>query len=94
MEVWPGLMSLIVAQAQQKAKQLGLRNVNFYVADAETDLEVLHSYADRITCCSAILYLEDVEGALQKFARWLVDGGTLCFNITEVSAQSYVQTLC
>ena len=86
MKVWLSLIRLTALQAVRKAYALDLTNVTFSVADAEPKSQISLNFIDRIICCSCILFMEDVDGALKRFAGWLVRDGSLCFNTPEVFA--------
>jgi len=70
-------------QAERKAKQLGLDNLELRQADAE-DVVFGDETFDSILCSSAMIYLQHIDRALQRFAAWLKPGGSLCFNTPQV----------
>lgn len=39
---------------------------------------------DTILCSSGMLYLQDVQAAIEKFSSWLEEDGMLCFNTPQV----------
>jgi ubiquinone/menaquinone biosynthesis C-methylase UbiE len=77
-----------VVQAQHKADQDGVSNVELLHGDVTGELvtAALRDAAafDVITCSSAMIYLPDVPAALRQFASWLAPGGKLVFNSPQV----------
>lgn len=69
----------MVDRAIQKVAALGLNNIEFKVADAESLNFPEHSF-DRIFCSSAFIWMSDLLGALQHWHRLLKPGGILGFH--------------
>ena len=76
-------LNLLILQAQRKAKDLNLGNIELLVADAET-IEIEEESFDTILCSSAMIYLQHHESALRRMYTWLKPGGKLCFNTPQV----------
>lgn len=65
--------------AKQKSKMLGLSNIEFLLADAET-LDFPANSFDRIFCSSAFIWMSDLIGALKLWHQFLKPGGLLSFH--------------
>lgn len=65
-------------QARQSAAELGVTNVGFERADADT-LTLDEGRFDAILCCSALVYLTDIPRALRSWYRALRSGGRVAF---------------
>ena len=70
-------------QAEKKANHLGLENLTWQQVDAEK-VSFPEETFDIILCSSAMLYLQNIEGALKRFVAWLKPGGKLCINTPQV----------
>jgi arsenite methyltransferase len=70
--------STMLDQARRKIEAIGLDNIELIGADADS-LDFDPSSFDVIFCCSAITYLPDIVGTLQKWYRWLKPKGTVAF---------------
>jgi ubiquinone/menaquinone biosynthesis C-methylase UbiE len=69
----------MVDRATQKIAALGLNNIEFQVADAESLDFSEHSF-DLIFCSSAFIWMSDLIGALQHWHRLLKPGGVIGFH--------------
>jgi ubiquinone/menaquinone biosynthesis C-methylase UbiE len=70
----PGML----AQARRKVEVLGLENIEFIEADAES-VDFAPETFDVIFCCSAITYLPDIPTTLQKWHCFLKPEGFVAF---------------
>ncbi|MGC1528664.1 MAG: methyltransferase domain-containing protein [Phormidesmis sp.] len=77
----------MLAQAQRKISDLGLENIELLEADVE-QVNFGAANFDTVFCSSALVYLTDIPGALEKWYRWLKPGGTVAFSAW--SEQSHV----
>ena len=73
----------VALQAQRKATETGLNNMEFVVCDAETMKHAERTF-DHIFCSSGMLYLQHIDRAIQQFHDWLKSGGRLHFNTPQV----------
>ncbi|MBD2492801.1 class I SAM-dependent methyltransferase [Nostoc sp. FACHB-280] len=73
------ISSGMLAQAQQKVTELGLTNIEFQLADAESLNFPANSF-DCILCSSALIWLENFTGALHHWHQFLKPGGLLGFH--------------
>jgi ubiquinone/menaquinone biosynthesis C-methylase UbiE len=69
----------MVELARQKVAQLGLSNLEFQVADAESLDFSEHSF-DIIFCSSAFIWMSDLVGSLKHWHRLLKPGGVIAFH--------------
>jgi ubiquinone/menaquinone biosynthesis C-methylase UbiE len=69
----------MIEQARRKAEELGLSNIEFQIADAES-LDFSDDRFDYIFCSSAFIWMSDLLGALQLWHRLLKPGGILGFH--------------
>ncbi|MEO1069772.1 MAG: methyltransferase domain-containing protein, partial [Cyanobacteria bacterium J06638_6] len=80
----------MLRQAQQKIQALGLKNIRFEEADADTQ-QFQQEEFDAILCSSAIVYLTDIPAALRQWQRALKPGGILAFScLAETSPSASV----
>ncbi len=73
------ISSGMIEQARQKIKSLGLYNVEFQLADAET-IDLPKNNFDFIFCSSALIWMSDLLGALRLWHQFLKPGGILGFH--------------
>jgi ubiquinone/menaquinone biosynthesis C-methylase UbiE len=69
----------MIEQAKRKAEVLGLSNVEFQIADAES-LNFPANRFDRIFCSSALIWMSNLLEALQLWHRFLKPGGLMGFH--------------
>jgi ubiquinone/menaquinone biosynthesis C-methylase UbiE len=69
----------MIEQARQKVASLGLCNIEFQIADAESLNFPLNTF-DYIFCSSALIWMSDLLGALRLWNRFLKPGGVLGFH--------------
>ncbi|MBU7583830.1 MAG: methyltransferase domain-containing protein [Nostoc sp. TH1S01] len=74
-DISPGMLD----QARRKVEELGLTNVKFQLADAEALQFAVNSF-DCIFCSSALIWMEDISGALRHWYQFLKPGGLLGFH--------------
>jgi 2-polyprenyl-3-methyl-5-hydroxy-6-metoxy-1,4-benzoquinol methylase len=70
----------------QEPEEAGILNLYLRQADAENIIFEEESF-DSILCSSAMIYLQHIDVALQRFLSWLKPGGKLCFNTPQVNLQ-------
>lgn len=66
-------------QARRKVEALGLSNIEFQLADAET-LNFSANSFDRVLCSSALIWMADIPAALRLWYRFLKPGGLIGFH--------------
>jgi len=69
----------MLAQAQRKISDLGLENIELLEANVE-QVNFGAANFDAVFCSSALVYLTDIPGALEKWYGWLKPGGTVAFS--------------
>ncbi|MBW4685883.1 MAG: class I SAM-dependent methyltransferase [Komarekiella atlantica HA4396-MV6] len=69
----------MLAQARQKIEELGLQNIELIEADAEY-INFDDESFDVILCSTAIAYFKDIPAALNKWYRFLKNGGVVGFS--------------
>jgi ubiquinone/menaquinone biosynthesis C-methylase UbiE len=69
----------MIEQARQKVVSLGLCNIEFQIADAESLNFPLNTF-DYIFCSSALIWMSDLLGALRLWHRFLKPSGVLGFH--------------
>lgn len=69
----------MLAQAQDKIRDLDLKNIQLIEADAEY-IEFSEETFDVILCSTAIVYFCDIPYALRKWYSWLKKGGCIDFS--------------
>ncbi|MBD2250919.1 class I SAM-dependent methyltransferase [Nostoc parmelioides] len=69
----------MLAQAERKINKLGLQNIELIAADAEY-INFEDESFDVILCSTAIVYFQDIPGALGKWYRFLKKGGIVGFS--------------
>lgn len=69
----------MLEQAQRKIDTLGLKNVELIEADADY-IDFNNSSFDIIFCSSALVYLTNIQNALQQWHRFLKPGGLVAFS--------------
>ncbi|ALF52473.1 methyltransferase [Nostoc piscinale CENA21] len=74
-DISPGMLE----QARRKVEELGLTNIEFLLADAESLNFPVNSF-DCILCSSALIWMENVAGALQHWHQFLKPGGLIGFH--------------
>jgi arsenite methyltransferase len=75
----------MLAQAQRKVTELGLRQVTLHQVDAEAMTWPEASF-DAILCTSALAFFRDIPAALGDWRTWLKPGGVVGFtSYTETS---------
>lgn len=70
------ISTLMLDQARRKVEALGLRNIEFQLADAEALNFPAHSF-DRVLCSSAFIWMADIKAALRLWHRFLKPGGVI-----------------
>lgn len=70
------ISSGMLEQARDKATALGLGQVEFQLADAES-LDFPENSFDCVLCCSAFIWMTDLIAALQHWHRLLKPGGLI-----------------
>lgn len=66
----------MLAQAQSKVDALGLKNVEFHLADAEA-LDYPLNYFDQISCANTFPWMEDKEATLRLWHQFIKPGGRI-----------------
>lgn len=74
-DISPGMLN----QARKKIEALELQNIELIEADADY-LNLSANTFDIIFCCSALVYLTDVEATLHNWYRLLKPGGIVAFS--------------
>jgi ubiquinone/menaquinone biosynthesis C-methylase UbiE len=69
----------MIDRARYKAQELGLQNIEFQLADAES-LDFSANTFDCIFCSSALIWMSDLHGALRHWHQLLKPGGKLGFH--------------
>ena len=69
----------MLAEANRKAGEAGLRNVTFVLGDAER-LDLPLAGFDRLTCASALVLMSDIPRALRHWFSFLRPGGMIAFD--------------
>ncbi|MBW4435136.1 MAG: class I SAM-dependent methyltransferase [Pelatocladus maniniholoensis HA4357-MV3] len=69
----------MLEQAKRKIEELGLQNIELIEADAEY-IDFHDESFDVIICSTAIVYFTDIPAALQKWYRFLKQGGIVGFS--------------
>ncbi|MEY3870570.1 MAG: hypothetical protein RLZZ338_4464 [Cyanobacteriota bacterium] len=70
----------MLEQAQQKAKALNLKNVEFILADAEK-LNFASNSFDRVLCASALIWMTDIVAALRLWGQFLKTDGIIGIHV-------------
>ena len=71
-DISPGM----ITQAQNKAQQLNLTNLEFQIADGE-NLDFPANSFDRIFCASAFIWMSDLANSLRSWRELLKPGGII-----------------
>ena len=69
----------MLAEANRKAEEAGLRNATFVLGDAER-LDFSLASFDRLTCASALVLMSDIPRALRHWLSFLKSGGIMAFD--------------
>ena len=79
------ISSGMLAQAKEKIVSQGLDNLELIKADIES-IEFQPEQFDRIFCCSAIMYVENIPQMFAKCYSWLTPGGYFAFSTSYKTA--------
>ncbi|HSN97106.1 MAG TPA: methyltransferase domain-containing protein [Candidatus Nanopelagicales bacterium] len=70
------LAAPLLERGREKARSLGLSNIDFRCADFEA-LDAPPAHFDAIVCVFGIFFLADMPAAVRRLWRWLKPGGSL-----------------
>ncbi len=73
------ISSKMIAECNNKLKDLNFRNIEFLLMDAEK-LEFADNYFDKVICGFGLFFLPDIEKGLSEIKRVLKPGGLLTFS--------------
>lgn len=73
------IASVLLKQARDKIKTLGLENIELIETDAEY-LNFNENSFDAVLCCSALMVFQNISAALKDWYRFLKPGGIVAFN--------------